>query len=123
MLKKFDFTQLGQDAPAAFFKSVMKEMAVICSAQGNFIVLDGFNPFAIIDQIFGHFHNNFFSKIFRRFGNLWKTTIIVRPKRVPERVLRFCATPLCEERGVYEGAQSRANEDLKLYLEEYQGER
>jgi hypothetical protein len=40
-LKKFDFTQLGQDAPGAFFRSVMKEMAIICSAQGNHI-LDGF---------------------------------------------------------------------------------
>ena len=38
MLKKFDFTQLGQDAPGAFFKSVLKEMAIICSAQGNYFL-------------------------------------------------------------------------------------
>ena len=46
-----------------------------------------------------------------------------RLKRVPKRVLRVRPTPLCEEPGFHEGAQSRANEDLKLYLEEYQGER
>ena len=48
MLKKFDFTQLGQDAPAAFFRSVMKEMAIICSAQGNHIL----NGLTLVDSNF-----------------------------------------------------------------------
>ena len=105
MLKKFEFTQLGQEAPGAFFKSVMKEMACICSAQGNRLTGQQLN------------------EICRCFGNLWKTSTIIRPKRVPQCVLRFRPTPLCEEPGFHEGAQSRANEDLKLYFEEYQGER